>query len=147
MLLPKLMRRLFALDVADPTLDLPVAQLRVCNILFDASRSMTSLSHELGISLSAITQLADRLERVGMVERVAEQDDRRVRLLQLTERARQALQARTVRRVTRVQHVLEHMSPDAREEILRAFAAILQAEQSGCSSVPATMQSDVSMTG
>ena len=77
--LPKLMRQLFTLDVDDPVLELPVAQLRVCSILHEGPRTMSALSRELGISVSATCQPADRLERANMVERVAQTQDRRVK--------------------------------------------------------------------
>src|SRR5215472_9587622 len=83
-LLPKLMRRLFTLDPSHPANELPVAQLRVCVILQAGPRTVSAVSEELGISVSATTQIADRLERAGLVERVAERDDRRMKLLRLT---------------------------------------------------------------
>ncbi len=84
-LLPALMRQLFMLD-DDLAADLPLAQLRVCAILRDGPHPMSVLSRELGVSLSAMTQIADRLERAKMVSRVAEDSDRRVRCLQLTQK-------------------------------------------------------------
>src|SRR5260370_5467911 len=83
-LLPKLMRRLFTLDPSHPANELPVAQLRVCTILQAGPRTVSTISEELGISVSAVTQIADRLERAGFVERVAGQDDRRMKKLQLS---------------------------------------------------------------
>ena len=55
-------RYLFAGD-DDPIAELPLAQLRVCGILYHGRRSM-SVSKELGVSLSAMTQIADRLDEV-----------------------------------------------------------------------------------
>ena len=49
----------------DPADDLPLAQLRVCSLLVGGDRSISCLSRELGITMSATTQLADRLERTG----------------------------------------------------------------------------------
>jgi DNA-binding MarR family transcriptional regulator len=72
-LLPGLARRLFAVDPDHPLADLPVAQLRVCGLLFQrGARTMSQVGEELSISLSAVTQLADRLERAGLVARTAE---------------------------------------------------------------------------
>ena len=86
-LMPALMRMLSSFD-DDPAAELPLAQLRVCTILSDGPRSMSALSREFGVSLSAMTRIADRLERAGLVTRVARDDDRRVRRLQLTRAAR-----------------------------------------------------------
>ena len=83
-LLPALMRQLTAGD-DDPAAELPLAQLRVCSVLCGGPRPMSALGRELGVSLSAMTQIADRLERARLVKRVAKGGDRRVRCLQLTD--------------------------------------------------------------
>ena len=75
-LLFALVRRLAVAD-HDPVGDLPLAQLRVCGILHGGPRPMSALSRDLSVSLSALTQIADRLERADLVQRVAEGSDRR----------------------------------------------------------------------
>ena len=47
---------------------------------------MSALSRELGVLLSAVTQIADRLERSRLVQRVGDETDRRLRCLRLTRR-------------------------------------------------------------
>jgi len=126
-LLPKLVRQLFILDVNDPTIELPVSQLRVCGILSLGPRSMSMLSRDLGISLSAVTQIADRLERAKLVERIAEEDDRRVKSLQLTPHGSAVMQARRERRIRRVQQVMQQVAPDAREHIVQSLRLLLDA--------------------
>jgi len=126
-LIPKVMRGLFVIDVDDPATGLPIAQMRVCSILRDGPRAMTAIHKELGISLSAVTQIADRLERAGMVERVTESDDRRVRCLQLTAHGLEIMHRRRNRRVRRVSEVLERLSPEKREEVLGALRVLLDA--------------------
>ena len=86
---------------------MPLAQLRVCGILYDGPRPMSALSRELGVSLSAMTQIADRLERARLVNRVAEGADRRIRCLQLTERGQKLMRSREDARNRRVLAVLE----------------------------------------
>jgi len=49
---------------------------------------------ELRLPRSTITNLVDRLERAGLVERVASPTDRRVTLVRLTETGREAVEAR-----------------------------------------------------
>jgi len=108
----------------DPAAELPLRQLRVCAALYEAPRSMSVLSRELGFSLSAMTQIADRLERAGLVTRGFDGPDRRVRRLRLTPRARRMLRLREEARIHRVANVLETMSPDAREALLSALDAL-----------------------
>ena len=59
-----MMRQLFSAD-DHLAAELPLAQLRVCGMLYDGPHPMSVLSRELGVSLSAMTQIADRLERAG----------------------------------------------------------------------------------
>jgi len=53
----------------DPAVELPLAQLKVCSLLYGGPLSMSAWA-ELGVSLSAMTQIADRLERARLVKRV-----------------------------------------------------------------------------
>ena len=126
-LLPRLMRRLFARDPNLLTEQLSVAQLRLCSILQDGPRTMTALSEELGISVSAVTQIAVRLEKVRFVERVIHERDRRMRLLRLTEYGRETMRYRRELRVRSAAKPLERLSPPERDELLAALRALLDA--------------------
>jgi DNA-binding MarR family transcriptional regulator len=105
--------------------ELPVAQLRVCGTLFRGPRPMSALSRELGVSLSAMTQIADRLERAHLVQRVATGSDRRIKCLQLTPRGEKIMRIREDVRAQRAAAMLEHLPPTVREgalESLQRFA-------------------------
>jgi len=106
---------------------LPVAQLRVCGELYVAPRSMSALSRRLGVSLSALTQLANRLEQAGLVRRVAQRSDRRVKQLQLTAQGRQTLRRREEARSRRMAVALAHLTPDARRRVHAALAELAAA--------------------
>jgi DNA-binding MarR family transcriptional regulator len=127
--LPRLLRQLFTIYTGDPALELPGAQMRVCTILRDGPFSMTAISRELGITLSAMTQIADRLERSGMVERVAGSCDRRCKSLKLTEHGTEVMGRRSEWRRQRVLRALEHLSPDQRESIIGSLNTLLKAAQ------------------
>ena len=125
-LLPAIMGRLFAADDRLAA-ELPLAQLRVCVMLFDEPHPMSVLSRELGVSLSAMTQIADRLERAQMARRVSLRDDRRVRCLQLTPRGRKIMQLRQHDRVRRVSVVLRHLPPKSRERVVATLQTLIRA--------------------
>jgi DNA-binding MarR family transcriptional regulator len=114
----------------DPASELPLRQFRVCAALFGGACSMKELSLRLGVSQSAITQLADRLEAAGMVTRGPIGDDRRVRNLELTDRARKLMRIREERRIERVMQILARMSTDGREAVMSSMAALKDAVQS-----------------
>src|SRR5438132_703498 len=82
-ILPPLTRKLFAGEDSVAA-QLPLAQLKVCGILFEGPKSMSDLGRDLGVSRSAMTQIADRLERTKLVKRASDGTDRRVRCLKLT---------------------------------------------------------------
>lgn len=90
---------------------------------------MSALSQELGISFSATTQIADRLERAGLVERVAKEGDRRVKNLRLTASGAAMMESRRKTRVRRVEEVLEQLPPEMRQTVLQALNQLLQAAE------------------
>jgi DNA-binding MarR family transcriptional regulator len=113
----------------DMVKELPLAQLRLCHALGKSPRSMSELSRELGTSLSAITQIADRLERAGLVQRMARDDDRRIRCLCLTDHGQQMMRKHGECRVRRMQRVLERLGPDERQSAAATLAMMLEAAQ------------------
>jgi len=125
-LLPALMNELFTLD-NNPVADLPLAQLRVCAILYDGPRPMSALSKKLGVSLSAMTQIADRLERAKLVSRVARGNDRRVRCLQLTPQGEEIMHRHRECKVQRVLAAMNHLSPKARKRIVDYLKLLMHA--------------------
>ena len=56
---------------------------------------MSHYGAELGLARSTVTNLVDRLERAGLVARIASPSDRRVTLVRLTESGRETMEART----------------------------------------------------
>ena len=128
-LLPKLMRRLLTLDPSHPVHELPLAQLRVCVILQSGPKTMSALSDELGISVSAVTQIADRLEASGYVERLAGPDDRRMKVLQLTPLGADLMRARRETRVKRTAEALGQLTCRQRQDVLDAVRMLLEASE------------------
>ncbi|MCE9551752.1 MAG: MarR family transcriptional regulator [Planctomycetes bacterium] len=121
-----IVRDMFIVD--DAASDLPLRQLRVCMILAAGPQSMSALSRELGVSLSATTQIADRLVAAGLAQRLPEGADRRVRCLQLTPRGRQIMERRDRIKVRRAQAALHRMRPADSKKLMSALAAL----QSAC---------------
>jgi DNA-binding MarR family transcriptional regulator len=120
-LFPQIGRRLFTIHPEDLAADLPVTQLRVCTVLRHGPETMTALGDELGISTSAVTQIADRLERAGLVERVSEADDRRMKKLVLTPHGEEVMRARWERRVECVSAALATLTDERRADVLCAL--------------------------
>lgn len=126
-MLSGLARRLFTLEADDPGMELPVAQMRVCTVLIDGPKTMGAISRELGISHSAITQIADRLERAAMVERVPESEDRRCKSLRLTAFGVEKMRSRRERRVLRMQRAMDKLPPEDRAAVVSALRTLFDA--------------------
>jgi DNA-binding MarR family transcriptional regulator len=116
-LLQSLLREL-TIGSKDPAAQLPLAQLRICRVLCDGPQSISSISRELCVSPSAVTQSADRLERAKLVRRVANSSDRRVRCLQLTDRGEKLLRRHDEERIRRTAAMLDQLTPIVRKEAL-----------------------------
>lgn len=123
----RILRSLNKLESEEIETALTIPQARVCGLLREGPQAMTAVSRELGISLSAVTQIADRLQREGLVSRTCGEDDRRVRLLQLTEQGLQRVQRRHARRLQRALIILETLPADQREVSLKALEALAAA--------------------
>ncbi len=124
--LPALVRALFSLS-NDPASELPLAQLRVCGILHNGPRSMSGLSRELGVSLSAMTQIADRLERSQLVRRAATDNDRRVRSLQLTPAGEAMMRERHQAHTRRILSTMSRLSSDEQSQVVRGLEILRKA--------------------
>src|SRR3954452_12862641 len=106
------------LGVDDSMMDLPLRQLKVCLTLYQHSRSMSEIGRELKLSPSAITQVSDRLERRGLIERVFQDEDRRVRKLRLTRKGQQLIRRREKEQLARIDSALETLSEDEINHVL-----------------------------
>lgn len=112
--------------VDDGAADLPLRQYRVCVLLFERPWSMTEISREMGMSSSAMSQIADRLEQAGLVTRQVEEDDRRVRRLRLTERGETLMRRREAIRLDRTHRVLAHLTTAQRQQTLDALDLLVR---------------------
>ncbi|HWD41674.1 MAG TPA: MarR family transcriptional regulator [Fimbriimonas sp.] len=126
-LLPRLMRLIYRSTEDTMLVQLPLAQIRIVRLLYAGSRTVTSLGEELGLTASAVTQMANRLQDAGLVARVEDSEDRRVKHLALTEKAQELMKARQDRRVGRMNAVLDHISKERQVAIVEALEDMLQA--------------------
>lgn len=90
----------------------------------DEAWPMRSLADALRCDASNVTGLADRLERLGVVERVADPADRRVKLLSLTESGR-GLRSALVARVAQGSTVTAKLTADERAQLERLLDKLL----------------------
>ena len=125
-LLPRVLRLVYRSTEDSVLAQLPLAQFRILRVLYNGSRTITSLGEELSLTASAVTQMANRLQDAGLVMRVEDLDDRRIKHLGLTPKAQEMMQARQQRRVARLAAVLELIPHERQVAILEALEELFR---------------------
>jgi DNA-binding MarR family transcriptional regulator len=118
---------MFKPDPNDPLVELPVGQMRMMRLLMLKAWTPSNLGEELGLSVSAVTQMANRLDSIGFVDRIEDPGDRRVKHLTLTPQGRQMMARRQERRVHRLESVLSKMPTDRQIEFIVLLEELLEA--------------------
>ena len=114
------------LGVDDSMMDLPLRQLKVCLSLYRQSRSMSEISPELKLSPSAVTQVSDRLERRGLIERVFQDEDRRVRMLRLTRQGQKLVRSREQKQLRRIATALDTLTATELGQVMTGLETLAQ---------------------
>lgn len=114
------------LGVDDSMMDLPLRQLKVCLTLYRQSRSMSEIGRELKLSPSAVTQVSDRLERRGLIERVFQDEDRRVRKLRLTRKGQQLVRSRERKQLRRIATALDALTANELSQVMIGLETLAQ---------------------
>jgi len=128
--LPQVLRRLFKPDPNDPLVELPVGQMRMMRLLMMKAWTPSNLGEELCLSVSAVTQMANRLDSIGFVDRIEDPTDRRVKHLTLTHVGRELMVRRRERRVYRLESVLAKMPAERQIEFMVLLEELLEASTS-----------------
>jgi DNA-binding MarR family transcriptional regulator len=134
--LPRILRRLFAPpQEQSPLWDLPLPQMRALHLLRrKGDRTMREVAGYLGVAMSTVTQLADRLEERQLVQRRADPNDRRVVRLSLTGRGQEALAELHRQRNERIAAAMERLSPEEQQSVLTGLELLERAAREGAPS-------------
>lgn len=132
-LLLDVVKALYAQDTQVASLlDLPIAQLRVLNVLGVAASercpTMGELAESLGVALSTATQIVERIEKRGLVQRAhGDTGDRRVVRLSLTASGRELLDNRRRLRRARLALALDALDSKKQEALAQALYPLAEA--------------------
>ena len=84
-----------------------------------------TLARTIGLDASTIGGVIDRLEARGLIERSANAEDRRVKLLSLTSSGKSLLRAATPAMLRAQQRMLEPLDPDQRKAFMRMLDTLV----------------------
>jgi DNA-binding MarR family transcriptional regulator len=128
-LLPQVGKLLYAAVARHPDADgLTLGQIKLTMFLWHGGRrAMGEIADGLGVSMSAASELVDRLVETGMVERATDPADRRKVLVGLTSRAEAfGGRMRAIRRA-QLRAALERLAPEERPVFVRSLEALVAA--------------------
>jgi DNA-binding MarR family transcriptional regulator len=111
-------------------LDMSTPQLKALLLISEEKEiRMRELAHRLGGSFSNATVLVDRLVDRGLVERMAEPQDRRVVLVQATEDGQHLIEQLVTSWRTLSASLLETLTSEDLATVRKAFRVLLEAAQ------------------
>lgn len=138
-LLPCAIRAISPPADQDPLGHLPLGQLRVLRALAEGPRSASEVAGELRLSLSALSQLIQRLLDAKLVEKRGHPHDRRIKILSLTSTGEILMRKRHEIRVCLAQKLLSQVSPEMRDSLLVSLEQLI-AQAPNSESGTATIQ-------
>jgi DNA-binding MarR family transcriptional regulator len=106
--------------------ELSPVQLRAVTLLFGEPMRVGQLAERIGLAESSVTRMADRLGRLGLVERQPEPGDRRSVMLRLSPAGRRVGQSIARARRAFLTDMLEALEPSEQHELVRLFGAIVE---------------------
>jgi DNA-binding MarR family transcriptional regulator len=114
--------------------EVTASQLEALMLLHQAGSavSMHQLAENQSITPSSATQLVDRLVRMGLVERLREEEDRRLVRVQLTEVARQKFEELMRLHLRSLATVTERLSDDDLRTLVELLARLAQPSSMEC---------------
>jgi DNA-binding MarR family transcriptional regulator len=95
----------------------------------DGAQTMGHLADQLGASLPNVTGIVDRMAERGLVERLRDDDDRRVVVVRATPAGRQAVEEIDMVRRRQFGRLVETLTPEQQERALRTFRELREASE------------------
>ena len=109
-------------------LELPLAQFKSLFIIVaKGAINFSTLANELAVTRGNVTGIIDRLEKQELVVRKTNPEDRRIVWIEATEKGRSMLTSLMENQTGRMVHILEYMSTEELEHLLKGFSGFNRA--------------------
>ncbi len=124
----RVMRAMMFEDEPIAALDaLPLAQMRLLwTVRHQNEATMKDLSERLNVSQSTVTQLAERLVKRGLAERIADPADRRVVRLRLSKLGQEAVGIAEARGDARHRAIWNRLDPAERDIVMQGLETLAE---------------------
>ena len=93
---------------------------------------MSEISREVGLSPSSVTQISDRLERRGLIERELQDGDRRIRRLRLSDKGLRLMRSHERKQLQRISAALGKLSKSETRQMIEGLATDADCSSTTC---------------
>ncbi len=124
-LLPAVIQSLFG-GAEDPLESIPIGQLRMIRHLESGPKTPTQLANMLGLTMGAISQLAQRLRSAEILEEQIDEHDRRSKTFALSARGQELMERRAAARVLKADAILSAVPVDVQQSLITGLEAVLR---------------------
>lgn len=95
----------------------------------DEETSVKHVAENLGVSLPSASRAVDGIVKKGLVTRVEDPDDRRVKRISLTDAGQELVDRIVASRLQGLERFVAELAPEEREKLDDALAVLLQREE------------------
>ena len=96
------------------------------HLFFKGPIKISELCEHMMVSLGAASQMVDRLEKLGMVERVADPEDRRVRKVVVLDKGKKFVQENFAFSQSWLSEIPANINPEQEEQITATLSILMQ---------------------
>jgi len=96
------------------------------HLFFKGPIKISELREHMMVSLGAASQMVDRLEKLGMVERVADPEDRRVRKVVVLDKGKKFVQENFAFSQSWLSEIPATINPEQEEQITATLSILMQ---------------------
>jgi DNA-binding MarR family transcriptional regulator len=96
------------------------------HLFFKGPLKITDLCEHMMVSLGAASQMVDRLEKLQMVERIADPDDRRVRKVRVLDNGKKFVQDNFAFSQSWLTNIPPNITPEQEAQIINTLSILMQ---------------------
>lgn len=110
--------------------DISISQVQTLDILAsEGAKSSSYLSQLIGVTSGGMTVISDKLVRLELVQRVSDENDRRVVKLEITDKGREALKEIQRKRIAVMEKMYHSLDPEEFQQLLRIYRKLIASHE------------------
>lgn len=127
--MPIFPKKLLGSDALQRKFSIPSSQLQIMSLLLQGTMSVSELSNRMSTAKPNITPLIDHLAKLGYVERVRDNEDRRVVNISITESGREFMDSVCAELQSVVEEWASELSPAELKKLINGLSDVVSVMQ------------------